>query len=245
MRRRRLALRTSGSRRSRGRHRPDDRLGALEVAPVDRFLGLLGHAAHARDHPHDLADRAHLLDLLELLEHVLEGEAAPCGASRSQPSRPASASNASWARSTRVRTSPMPRIRPARRSGWKGSRASRLLAGAQELDRQAGHGADREGRAAAGVAVDLGEDEAGDRHGGGEGLGHADGLLADHRVDHEERLDGLDRAVPARRDLGHQRLVDGQPAGGVEDHRVADLAAGGARAPPRRSRRPGSRRAPR
>ena len=35
----------------------------------------LAMLAHARDHRHDLADRAHLLDLLELVEHVLEGEA--------------------------------------------------------------------------------------------------------------------------------------------------------------------------
>ncbi len=35
-----------------------------------------------------------------------------------------STSTCSWARSTRVRTSPMPRIRPASRSGWKTSNAS-------------------------------------------------------------------------------------------------------------------------
>ena len=67
-----------------------------------------------------------------------------------------------------------------------------LLAGAQELDRDAGDGRDRERRAAAGVAVDLGEDQAGDRDGRGERLGDADGLLAGHRVDDEQRLDRLD-----------------------------------------------------
>ena len=36
------------------------------------------------------------------------------------------------------------------------------LTGADELDRQAGDGADRERRATAGVAVELGQDEAGD-----------------------------------------------------------------------------------
>ena len=45
-----------------------------------------------------------------------------------------------------------------------------LLAGAQELDRDAGDGGDRERRAAAGVAVDLGQDQAGDRDGGDERL---------------------------------------------------------------------------
>ena len=38
-----------------------------------------------------------------------------------------------------------------------------LLAGAEELDRQSGHGADGERRAAAGVAVDLGQHQAGQR----------------------------------------------------------------------------------
>ena len=95
----------------------------------------------------------------------------------------------------------------------------------EELDRDAGDGRDRERRAAAGIAVDLGQDQAGDRHGRGERLGDGDGLLAGHRVDDEERLDRLDRGVDGG-DLGHQRLVEREPAGGVEDHDVADLALG-------------------
>ena len=120
----------------------------------------------------------------------------------------------------------MPRIRPARRSGWKTSRRVGLLAGAQELDREAGDGGDRERRAAAGVAVDLGQDQAGHRDRGDERLGDGDGLLAGHGVDDEQRLDRLDRRVHGG-DLGHQRLVDGEAAGGVEDDDVADLALGG------------------
>ena len=95
----------------------------------------------------------------------------------------------------------------------------------EELDRDPGDRRDRESRTAAGIAVDLGQDEAGDRHGRGEGLGDGDGLLAGHGVDHEERLDRLDRGVD-RGDLGHQRLVEREPAGGVEDDDVADLALG-------------------
>ena len=82
-----------------------------------------------------------------------------------------------------------------------------LLAGPQELDRQAGHGADRQGGPAAGVAVDLGQDQAGERHGRGERLGHGDGLLAGHRVDDEQRLDRLDGRIEGG-DLGHEGLVD-------------------------------------
>src|SRR6185312_7134246 len=57
------------------RHRPDDRFGASQVAPVDGRLRFLGHAAEARDHADDLTERTHLLDLLHRVEHVLEGEA--------------------------------------------------------------------------------------------------------------------------------------------------------------------------
>jgi hypothetical protein len=101
-----------------------------------------------------------------------------------------------------------------------------LLAGAQELDRDAGDGGDAQRGAAAGIAIDLGQDEAGDGHRRDERLGDADGLLAGHGIDHEKRLDRLDRGID-RSDLGHQGLVDAETARGVEDDHVADLAARG------------------
>src|SRR6478609_4511700 len=55
-------------------HRPDDPFRALEVAAVDGSLCLAGEVAHARDHRHDLPERAHLLHLLHRIEHVVEGE---------------------------------------------------------------------------------------------------------------------------------------------------------------------------
>ena len=117
-------------------------------------------------------------------------------------------------------------MRLARRSGWKTSSASVFSPVPEELDRDAGDGRDRQGGAAARVAVDLGQDQAGDGHGGDERLGDGDRLLAGHRVDDEERLDRMDGGVD-RGDLGHERLVDGQATGGVEDDHVADLAPGG------------------
>jgi hypothetical protein len=48
---------------------------------------------------------------------------------------------------------------------------------------------------------------AGDGHRGDERLGHADGLLAGHGVDDEQRFDRPDRVVD-RRDLGHEAPVD-------------------------------------
>ena len=70
-----------------------------------------------------------------------------------------------------------------------------LLAGAHELDRHAGDGADRQRGTATGVAVDLGQDQARDGDHSGERLRDGDGLLAGHRIDDEQGLDRLDRVV--------------------------------------------------
>ncbi len=55
-----------------------------------------------------------------------------------------SLSSVSLAFSTRLTTSPMSRMRPATRSGWKGFQRVQLFAGAQELDRRAGDEAHRQ-----------------------------------------------------------------------------------------------------
>ena len=93
----------------------------------------------------------------------------------------------------------MPRIRPASRSGWKTSSASVFSPVPRNLTGTPVTARDREGRAAAGVAVDLGQDQAGHRDRGDERLGDRDGLLAGHRVDDEQRLDRLDRGVDRAR----------------------------------------------
>ena len=63
-----------------------------------------------------------------------------------------------------------------------------LLAGAEELDRLAGDGAHRERRAAAAVAVDAGEHDAGDADALVEGLGEVDRVLAGQRVGDQQDL---------------------------------------------------------
>jgi hypothetical protein len=60
------------------------------------------------------------------------------------------------------------------------------------------------------------------------------GVLAAHGVEHEEHLVGLELGVDLLQ-LAHQRVVDVQPAGGVEDD---DVAAGGLRLLHRRPGRP-------
>src|SRR6185295_3047939 len=89
-----------------------------------------------------------------------------------------------------------------------------------------GDGRDAERGAAAGVAVDLGKDKAGDGYGGDERLRHADRFLSGHRIDDQKGLDGLHGGVEVG-DLLHEGLVDAEPPGSVEDHDVADLSPGG------------------
>ena len=91
---------------------------------------------------------------------------------------------------------------------------------------------DRQRRATAGVAVELGQDDAGEVDALLERLGRLDRGLADHRVDDEEDLVGLDR----RADVGgllHEVLVDGEAAGGVDDDDVVLAWRGPARCPAR------------
>ena len=72
--------------------------------------------------------------------------------------------------------------------GMEGLECVGALAGAEELDGRAGDVADGEGRAAACVAVHLGEDDAGEGEQGVEGAGGGDRVLAGHGVGDEEDL---------------------------------------------------------
>src|SRR5688572_24791392 len=56
-------------------HGVDDGLDPLHLPGVDRLLCRACHLAGARDHADELADRPHLLDLVELAAEVLEREA--------------------------------------------------------------------------------------------------------------------------------------------------------------------------
>ena len=100
-----------------------------------------------------------------------------------------------------------------------------LLALAQELHRLAGHGLDGQRRAAACVAVELGEDEAVEVQATVELRRGAHRVLADHRVDDEQDVLGLDRLLDLL-ELVHERVVDGEAAGGVDDHHVTAHVAG-------------------
>ena len=94
-----------------------------------------------------------------------------------------------------------------------------LLADGGELDRLAGDRLDGERGAAARVAVELRQDDAVERDPLLERLGDVDRLLTRHRIEDEEDVERLDGVADAR-ELVHQRLVDVEPAGRVDDDDV-------------------------
>ena len=103
------------------------------------------------------------------------------------------------------------------RSGWKGSKSTSFSPTAKRIGLPVTSLTDR--AAPPGVAVELGQHDAVDPHRPGERLGDAHRLLAGHGVDHEEHVVGGDD-LPHAAQLVHQRLVDLEAPGGVEDDDV-------------------------
>ena len=116
-------------------------------------------------------------------------------------------------------TSPMPSMRDTIRSGWNGSRSSSRSPLPDERDRHADDGHDRQRRAAARVAVELRQHDAGHADAAVELAGALDRVLPGHRVGDVEQVGRLDRVLD-RLQLVHQLVVDVQPAGGVDDDHV-------------------------
>ena len=112
------------------------------------------------------------------------------------------------------------------RSGWNQSSVGELLARRRELDRLPGDGADGERRAAARVAVELREDHAVEVDPLLERGRDVHGLLTRHRVEDEQHVRRL-RLVADGGELVHERGVDLEAAGGVEDDEVAAVLRSG------------------
>ena len=95
-----------------------------------------------------------------------------------------------------------------------------FFARAHEFHRRSRHFADGKRRAAARVAVELGQDDAGQAEPLVKFAGGADRVLPDHGVRHEQDFRRRKLALQ-RAQLFHQRVVNVQAAGGVhEDHVV-------------------------
>ena len=200
-------------------HRTDHRFDLLEL-----LLALFEHAVidlvHAGDHLHQSPQRAHALDqphllkkireveagLLELLLHLGHiGQLHFLGGLLHQGEHIAHAEDAA-----------------GHALGVEGLQGLHLLAGADELDRRTAHLADREGGAAPGIAIQLGEHRTGDPHLLMESAGEVGRLLANHRIHHQQHLIGL-AGLADPHHLLHHRRIDLEAAGGVHQHGVEPL----------------------
>ena len=136
-----------------------------------------------------------------------------------------SASILAAAFSTSETMSPMPRMRPAIRLGMEIFQRVGLFAGADQLDRLAGDRAHRQRGAAAAVAVNARQHDAGEAHALIERAREVDGVLAGQRVGDQQHFmrigGGFDRGR-----FRHHLFVERGAAGGVEQHDVvaAELA---------------------
>ena len=113
------------------------------------------------------------------------------------------------------------------RSGWNASSASSF---SPVPAKTIGFPVRRtEARRHPGVALDLGEDHTGEGEAGEESLRRRDRVLAGHGVGHEQDLARPHGCAHAL-ELGHQLVVDGLAAGGIDEHRVGAVRTGGGHA---------------
>src|SRR6185312_4309494 len=207
-------------------HGIDDGFDAGELLLVDRAGGLL-QALEVADRGEHLEYRLHaaeLLDLAELVAEVFQREALAAQGLLGEGFGLAAVQLFVGALEQRgdVAHAENAADDAVRVEGFEGVG---LFARAEELDGLAGDLADAEGGAAAGIAVHLGEDRAGDGEAVVEGLGGVDRVLAGHGVGDEEDFGGVEQLLQLRH-FAHQRLVDAEAAGGVDDQDVAAEVGG-------------------
>src|SRR3954468_15548439 len=205
-----------------GRHREHDRLHAVELLLVDVHLGQL-MAREAGDHPEQRGQRPHPADLLELVEEVFERELVLAQLALELLGLVlVDLLLGALDEREHVAHAEDPLGHPV---GVELLEVAQLLARRGEEDRLARDRLDRQRRAAAGVAVELGQDHAVELRDLGELLGDVDRVLTGHRVDHEQHDVRLDALLDVR-ELGHERLVDVQAAARVDDQDVLAVALG-------------------
>ena len=203
MRARREPLRIFTSARSAGVIDLDDRLDAVDLALVE-VVDLLADLAHAGQHPQQLAERAHLAQGLHLGQEVLEGEVL---AGQHLAGHLLGLFGVERLLGLLDEGEHVAHVEDPRGHavGVEQLEVGELLAGGREHDRHAGDRDHGQRGAAAGVAVELGEHDAVEADALVEGLRGGHRVLADHRVDHEQRLVGL-HGVADLAQLRHERL---------------------------------------
>src|SRR3954447_17348786 len=211
------------------RHRQHDRLDAVDLALVDLHLRQL-LAREPGQHAEDRLEGAHLAQRLELLEEVLERELVAAQLTL-ELERLVLLELLLGLLDERhdVAHAEDPLRHPL---GVEALELVELLPHAREQDRLAGDGLDAERGAAARVAVELRHHHAVELDGGGELLGDVHRVLAGHRVDDQQDVVRLHRLADLD-ELVHERRVDVQAAGGVDDEDVLALHLRPVERPPR------------
>ena len=115
----------------------------------------------------------------------------------------------------------MPRMRDAIRSGWNTSSWSSFSPTDANLTGRPVT-AHRQRRTAARVTVELRQHDPVEGDALLESPRDGDRLLSRHRVEHEQDVERLDLVADVR-ELVHQRVVDLESAGGIDDHDVAPV----------------------
>ena len=204
-----------------GGHRLDDRLDRPMHAVVD--LGVAELLGDPRDHP-DQPGRGPIFFTCCIWSRKSSRVKWPCCSGR-WPPRPAAWSSVGLGLLDEREHVAHAEDPVGHAVGVELLEVVELLAGGGEHDRPADHLLHRQGGAAAGVAVDLGEDHAVEAEGLVERLGGGDRVLAGHGVDDEERVVRArrPRRSAAPRPSARRRW---QPAGGVDDQDVAAEADG-------------------
>ncbi len=115
-------------------------------------------------------------------------------------------------------------MREATRSGMERLQGVGFLARTQELDRFAGDVAHRKRCATTGVAIGLGQHDAGQRQGVIECRSGVGRVLTGHGIDHEQGFVRLDRGMHVA-NFRHHLCIDMQASGSIHQQHVAHLAA--------------------
>ena len=105
----------------------------------------------------------------------------------------------------------------------KGFKAVELFRYADKLQRLSGDVAHRKRRAAARIAIDLGQHHARERQGIAKGLRRVHGVLPLHGVHHEKCFDRLEQIVQCA-NFAHHRFVNAQATGRIDDQDVQMMA---------------------
>ena len=227
----RLALRMSGFLRSCARHRIDHRDLALEDPVVESRRPRSGSSSWRCRASCPSGRRCRPCSAICVSCSRMSSRSNWPLRIRSAVRAAFSASMFAAAFSTSDTTSPMPRMRPAMRLGMEIFQRVGLFAGADQLDRLAGDRAHRQRRAAAAVAVDAGQHDAGEADALVERAREIDRVLAGQRIGDQQHFMRIGGRFDLRR-FRHHLFVERGAAGGVEQHDVvaAELAGLAARA---------------